>query len=95
MLEPKEHYGKLHRQCHSPVRKTTTQSPVKVLKFIAFTFAPYWCFSPSGSVKNRLALVEIEDAERTGKLKPGHKIGNWSITCSGKSASKKLPIYPD
>jgi hypothetical protein len=37
MLEPKEHYGKLHRQYHSPVPKTTTQSPAKVLKFTAFT----------------------------------------------------------
>jgi cysteine synthase len=55
----------------SPVPKTTTQSPVKVLKFIAFTFAPHWCFSPSGSLKNRLALVEIEDAERTGKAQTG------------------------
>ena len=28
-------------------------------------------FNPLGSVKDRLALGVIEDAERTGKLKPG------------------------
>lgn len=31
-------------------------------------------FNPGGSVKDRIALVMIEDAEKTGKLKPGATI---------------------
>jgi hypothetical protein len=34
MLEPKEHYGKVHRQYHS-APKTTTHCPARRLKFIA------------------------------------------------------------
>lgn len=32
------------------------------------------CFNPGGSVKDRAALSMIEDAERTGRLKPGGTI---------------------
>ena len=31
-------------------------------------------FNPMGSVKDRLALGVIEDAERSGKLKPGQTV---------------------
>jgi hypothetical protein len=34
MLEPKEHYGKVHQQYHS-APKTTTHCPARGLKFIA------------------------------------------------------------
>jgi hypothetical protein len=90
MLEPKEHYGKLHRQYHLlrlrlPPR---TQRDIEIHS------------SPSGSVKNPLPIVTIEDAKKTGKLKPGqtvpfaviHKIGNCSIKYSGKLASKRRRV---
>ncbi len=32
------------------------------------------CFNPGGSVKDRIALAMIEDAEKTGQLKPGGTI---------------------
>ena len=42
-------------------------------------------FNPAGSVKDRVALAMIEDAERKGKLKPGATIieptsGNTGIS---------------
>ena len=37
-------------------------------------FVKIEAFNPLGSVKDRLALGVIEDAERTGKLKPGQTV---------------------
>ena len=39
-------------------------------------------FNPLGSVKDRLALGVIEDAERTGKLKPGQtgRASGWELS---------------
>ena len=34
--------------------------------------------NPAGSVKDRIALAMIEDAEKKGQLKPGSKIGRAS-----------------
>jgi len=54
-------------------------------------------FSPSGSVKDRIALYMIEEAERRGELKPGHRIveastGNTGIAFALASAVKGYPI---
>lgn len=51
------------------------------------------CFNPGGSVKDRAALSMIEDAERTGVLKPGGTIieptsGNTGIGLAWLSAVK-------
>jgi cysteine synthase len=54
-------------------------------------------FNPLGSVKDRLALGVIEDAERTGKLKPGQTIveatsGNTGIGLAMVCAAKGYPL---
>jgi cysteine synthase len=54
-------------------------------------------FNPGGSVKDRIALSMIEDAERRGKLKKGMKIveptsGNTGIGLAMVAAVKGYPI---
>jgi cysteine synthase A len=54
-------------------------------------------FNPLGSVKDRLALGIIEDAERTGTLKPGQTVveatsGNTGIALAMVCAQKGYPL---
>ncbi len=54
-------------------------------------------FNPMGSVKDRLALGIIEDAERSGKLKPGQTVieatsGNTGIGLAMVCAQKSYPL---
>jgi len=54
-------------------------------------------FNPLGSVKDRLALGVIEDADRTGKLKPGQTVveatsGNTGIGLAMVCAAKGYPL---
>src|SRR6187431_3582712 len=54
-------------------------------------------FNPLGSVKDRLALGVIEDAERTGTLKPGQTVieatsGNTGIGLAMVCAQKGYPL---
>src|SRR5687767_6571834 len=54
-------------------------------------------FNPLGSVKDRLALGIIEDAERTGRLKPGMTVveatsGNTGIGLAMVCAQKGYPL---
>ncbi len=54
-------------------------------------------FNPMGSVKDRLALGVIEDAERTGKLRPGQTVveatsGNTGIGLAMVCAVKGYPL---
>jgi cysteine synthase A len=54
-------------------------------------------FNPLGSVKDRLALGVIEDAERTGKLKPGQTVveatsGNTGIGLAMVCAQEGYPL---
>src|SRR5215467_12466846 len=60
-------------------------------------FAKIEAFNPLGSVKDRLALGVIEDAERTGKLKPGQTVieatsGNTGIGLAMVCAAKGYPL---
>ncbi len=60
-------------------------------------FVKIEAFNPLGSVKDRLALGVIEDAERTGRLKPGQTVieatsGNTGIGLAMVCAQKGYPL---
>jgi cysteine synthase A len=60
-------------------------------------YAKIEAFNPMGSVKDRLALGVIEDAERTGKLRPGQTVveatsGNTGIGLAMVCAQKGYPL---
>jgi cysteine synthase A len=60
-------------------------------------FAKVEAFNPLGSVKDRLALGVIEDAERSGRLKPGQTViegtsGNTGIGLAMVCAQKGYPL---
>src|SRR6202041_3400672 len=60
-------------------------------------FVKVEAFNPLGSVKDRLALGVIEDAEKTGRLKPGQTVveatsGNTGIGLAMVCAQKGYPL---
>src|ERR1700738_3137425 len=60
-------------------------------------FAKIEAFNPLGSVKDRLALGVIEDAERSGELRPGQTVieatsGNTGIGLAMVCAQKGYPL---
>src|SRR5271157_2690895 len=60
-------------------------------------FVKVEAFNPLGSVKDRLALGVIEDAERRGELKPGQTVieatsGNTGIGLAMVCAAKGYPL---
>lgn len=88
----------------------TSRSPLVELKNIekkfslkANLFAKLEYFNPAGSVKDRIALAMINDAEKSGRLQPGGIIieptsGNTGIGLAAVSAAKGyrlIIVMPD
>jgi cysteine synthase A len=77
---------------NTPVVRINRLAPPGVNLFVKVE-----AFNPLGSVKDRLALGVIEEAERTGKLKPGQTVveatsGNTGIGLAMVCAQKGYPL---
>jgi cysteine synthase A len=77
---------------NTPVVRINRLGPPGVNLFVKIE-----AFNPLGSVKDRLALGVIEDAERTGELKPGQTVieatsGNTGIGLAMVCAAKGYPL---
>jgi cysteine synthase A len=77
---------------NTPVVKIARLAPSHVSLFVKIE-----AFNPLGSVKDRLALGVIEDAERSGKLKPGQTVieatsGNTGIGLAMVCAQRGYPL---
>src|SRR5438093_13156753 len=76
----------------TPVVKINNLAPANVNLYVKIE-----AFNPLGSVKDRLALGVIEDAERKGQLKPGQTVieatsGNTGIGLAMVCAQKSYPL---
>jgi cysteine synthase A len=93
------------RNVHESILSTIGRTPVVRLTSFEKRFAPkklklyakVEAFNPGGSVKDRLALGVIEDAERKGLLKPGQTVveatnGNTGIGLAVVCAQKGYPL---
>jgi cysteine synthase len=77
---------------NTPVVKINRLAPEDINLYVKVE-----AFNPLGSVKDRLALGVIEEAERTGKLKPGQTVieatsGNTGIGLAMVCAAKGYPL---
>jgi cysteine synthase A len=77
---------------HTPIVRLTKLAPPRVNVFVKIE-----AFNPMGSVKDRLALSVIEDAERRGVLSPGQTVveatsGNTGIGLAMVCAVKGYPL---
>jgi len=76
----------------TPVVQVKRLAPEHVTMYVKCEF-----FNPAGSVKDRLAIGIIEDAERSGALKPGQTVveatsGNTGIALAMVCAAKGYPF---
>ena len=76
----------------TPIVKIRKLAPAQVALYVKIE-----AFNPMGSVKDRLALGVIEDAERTGRLRPGQTVieatsGNTGIGLAMVCAQKGYPL---
>ena len=76
----------------TPIVRINRLAPKQVTMYVKCEF-----FNPAGSVKDRLALGIIEDAERRGTLKPGQTVveatsGNTGIALAMVCAAKGYPF---
>src|ERR1700759_3431229 len=76
----------------TPIVKIQRLAPKNVTMYVKCEF-----FNPLSSVKDRLAIAIIEDAERTGALKPGQTVveatsGNTGIALAMVCAAKGYPF---
>src|ERR1700749_3636650 len=77
---------------HTPVVKINKLGPPGINLYVKIE-----AFNPLGSVKDRLALGVIEDAEKRGELKPGQTVveatsGNTGIGLAMVCAAKGYPL---
>lgn len=75
---------------NTPLLKINNYNKIKGIDNI---YAKLEYFNPAGSVKDRIALAMIEDAEKSGKLKPGATIieptsGNTGIGIAAVATAK-------
>src|SRR6187431_1801098 len=76
----------------TPIVKVNRLAPAGVTMYVKCEF-----FNPASSVKDRLAIAIIEDAERSGALKPGQTVieatsGNTGIALAMVCAAKGYPF---
>src|ERR1700683_4295622 len=76
----------------TPIVRIRRLAPQNVTMYVKCEF-----FNPASSVKDRLAIAIIEDAEKTGKLKPGQTVveatsGNTGIALAMVCAAKGYPF---
>ena len=76
----------------TPVVRINRLAPKHVTMYVKAEY-----FNPLGSVKDRLALAIIEDAEKRGVLKPGQTVveatsGNTGIALAMVCAAKGYPF---
>jgi len=76
----------------TPVVRIQRLAPKNITMYVKCEF-----FNPLSSVKDRLAVAIIEDAERTGKLQPGQTVveatsGNTGIALAMVCAAKGYPF---
>src|ERR1700742_2820675 len=77
---------------NTPVVRINRLKPLGINLFVKVE-----AFNPLGSVKDRLALGVIEDAERTGQIKPGQTVieatsGNTGIGLAMVCAERGYPF---
>jgi len=89
---PRRYDNVLDTSGHTPVVRINKLAPAGVNLFVKVE-----AFNPMGSVKDRLALGVIEDAERRGLLKPGQTVveatsGNTGIGLAMVCAQKGYPL---
>lgn len=77
---------------NTPCIRINTLAPAQVRVYVKAEF-----FNPAGSVKDRLAISIIEEAERRGDLKPGQTVveatsGNTGIGLAMVCAAKGYPL---
>jgi cysteine synthase A len=86
---------------HDDILGTIGRTPVVRLRHLGPPDVNLWvkleAFNPMGSVKDRLALGVIEDAERSGLLRPGQTVveatsGNTGIGLAMVCAAKGYPL---
>lgn len=86
------HESILHTIGNTPVVRINRLAPEHVEMFVKVE-----AFNPMASVKDRLAIAIIEDAERTGALQPGQTVieatsGNTGIALAMVCAAKGHPF---
>jgi cysteine synthase A len=76
----------------TPCIRVNALAPENVLIYVKAEY-----FNPAGSIKDRLAISIIEEAERRGELKPGQTVveatsGNTGIGLAMVCAAKGYPL---